>query len=230
MRSASLYRVSGNSLMYAALLLAIGTVLLPRGPVTSIATASARVGPAWVIAHALMVVGGVLGLMAIVGFYRNLADDEHEGWALAFLATGAVGMVLTVLLATVSGVSEAMYVRWVRALPPPAGVEPAQAALTAVIGGLYLVENTVTWLCLVPLALVMRPDALWPRWLVWGALACGVIEAAGPLVLAGHPTLTRLLTLLGFRYLVLLGGASANRGRAPRPQAAPVQPGVGARL
>jgi hypothetical protein len=211
--------------MYAALLWAISAVLTPRGSMSTIADVTPQAGPAWAIAAVLSVMAAILGLAAMLGIYRHFADTAQEAWARVFLACGLIGMTTLVVLSALSGVAEPFLIGLAGSTATPASFDPGQGALVSAIGALYVVGFSLNWLALVPLALAMLPDRSWPRSIAWGTLACGIVELVGSFVLLRHHTLPRLLALLGFAFLVLLG-ATIVRLAGPAEAAAP-QPQVG---
>ena len=221
MRSDSLYRTSGSCLMYAALLWAISAVLTPRGSMSTIAEVAPQAGLAWVIAAALSVAASILGLAAMLGMYRHFADTPQEGRAVLFLGCGLLGMTTTVVVSALSGIGEPLIVGLANGVPTPASFDPGQAALVSAVGALYLVGFGLNWLALVPLALAMLADKVWPRVIVWCTLACGVVELVGAFTLIRHHTLPRLLALVGFAYLVVLGAVIARLGRKAEPTIVP---------
>lgn len=226
MRSALVYRVSGNSLMYAALLWAIGIVLMPRFPARTWAQVTAAVGPAWVAVGLLLVAGCVLGIVAMVGLYRHFAGGEQEGWALIGVTCGVLGMIVTAIAAVLSGIGQPVLVRFACAAPQPSSLESAHVALKSAALALWVVGGALNWLALLPFSLAMLSDRAWSRAIAWSTMTCAVVETLAPPLLLGQPAIVRLVMLLGFAYLVVLGSVMARMGRVATPAAA--QPEVGA--
>jgi len=227
MRSAITYRVSGNALMFAGLLWAIGTVLAPRGPMNTLAQVTPMVGPLWVAGYLVLGVAAVVWIPGIVALYKHFVEGEQETWALAFVTVGVVGMTVTLITTVLVALAVPNFVRLASASPQPTSFEPAFAVLGSAIGSLIIVAPLLNWIALLLLSVAMMPDRAWPRTIVWGAMVCAVVEAIGPFLLVGHYTLPRLLLLLGFMYVIVLGGYISRLGRVPKPEAAAPQPKVG---
>ncbi len=233
MRSASLYRASGNCLMYAGLLWAIGIVLMPRGPMATLGDLRILAGPAWIASALLMILGVALGLSGMLGLYRHFAGGEQEGWALLFLGTAMLGMVLSVVANAVSGIGIPVLLQLASGAADPATLEPAAAGLVTFLAAVYNVDNLLNGLAFVPLGVAMLRDHTWPRWLAWGCLVYALVVVVAPFALIPRDTMTapgtstpfRLTLLLGFAFVVVLGAMVARLGRVP---AAPVAEEVGA--
>ncbi len=212
MRSASLYRMSGQCLMYAGLLWAISMVVEPPGPAATFADVTARLGAQWTVSGLLGILAAVLALVALIGVFRHFQDGEQEPWALVGLSAGVAallaglvgGMIWTVGVPVVVGYANGA-----------AAYEPARAAVLAVTNGVRTISFALLWLALVPLSIAMLRDRVWPRAIAWGTLAFGIVEAAGPYVLANFTPARHTLALLGFAFLVVLGAAIARLGRVP---------------
>lgn len=219
MRRATLYRMSGNSLMISAVLYALAMVLLPRARASTIAEATSIVGAGWIAAGVLAILAAVLSLTAMIGVYRHFMDTEHEPWALLALGVAICGTVLSalagallalgqpLLLATAGGAASGTY-------------DPGQAALAAITASSFVLSGTLMWLSLLAFGVAMLGDPVWPRWIVRGAAFVGAVEAIIPFVLMGQPMLSRLVAILGFAYIVFLGNAIT---RIPKTAAAPAQ-------
>ncbi len=225
MRSASLYRVSGNSLIVAALLWALSLLLLPKGPTNTIAEAMARVGPAWIISGVLMTLGCIAGMVGMVGLYRHFTGSDREGWVLLGAAAGVSGALLAMASMAIAAVGLPIALRMVQdaTLATP---EPAEAALLLAVSSLYILGGTLMWLGLLPFGYGMLGDRLWSRPIAWGAIVIGVVEAIGGFVLMTSDLPLVLLMIVGFAFLAVLGNALARSPRALGKVAPVEQPGT----
>jgi hypothetical protein len=216
MRSLSLYRMSGQCLMYAGLLWAVSLVIEPPGPAATLAEVTSRLGVRWTVSGLLGILAVVLATVAIIGVYRHFQDGEQEGWALVSLSANVAALVAGLVGGIFWTLGLPMLVSFANGAPEPATYEPARAAILAVTIGAHTVSSALLWLSLLPLTIAMLRDRVWPRAIAWSALVCGIVEAGGPFVLRGNTTARHLLMLLGFAFLVVLGGTIARLGRAPK--------------
>lgn len=218
MRSASLYRVSGNSMIAAAVFWAISLLILPRGPANTVAEAMARVGPAWIVSAVIAVIASVVAIGAIAGIYRHFADGEQEGIVLLAAASSISGALLMIASMAIAAVSMPIAVRMASdaALNTP---EPMEAALVLTLSGLYAIGGTLMWLGLIPLGIGMLRETVWPRWIGWGAIITGIVEAIAGFLLMRAELPLLLLAILGFAFIALLGNAVARLPRLAAPPA-----------
>ncbi len=225
MRSASLYRISGNSFVVAAVLWTISILLLPGAPAKTVAETMTRVGPLWITSGVLGIVGTVVAIVGTIGLYRHFAGGEQEGWVLlgaVTCVTGALLMVAAMVLAGV-GMPIALDMAQTARLTTP---EPAEAALLLSMSGFAVVGGTLMWLGLVPLGAGMLRDPVWPRAMAWGAVATGIVEAIAGFALMNVNVLQMIVTILGFAYLALLGNFLARLPRHAAAAAPAEQPGA----
>lgn len=223
MRSPSLYRICGGSLIAAALLFTISALLAPISPDHSLAALKPMVGGGWVGAAWLGILGFALALGALLGLYRHFAGSDQEGWAALMLGTFALGATLLVLCQALTGIGQPVLLAQAGTPADAATLEPAQKAFVAVITSAYVAGGALTWLTLVPMAVALIRESAWPRLVAWGALPVFVVEEASGMVFQTGPWM-RLGTILGFAYLALLGSTFMRFGRteAAAPHAAPV--------
>lgn len=220
MRRASLYRMSGNSLMLSGLLFALAVILLPRARTTSIAEVLPMVGAAWVAAGVLAILGAVLSMAAMIGVYRHFMDTEQEPWALLALGASICGTALGVLSGGLVALGQPLMLAAAGAATSPAAYDPGQAAFATVFATTFVISGTVMWLSLIALGVAMLHDPVWPRWIVRGAALVGAVEVLAPFALMGQPMVSRLVTVLGFAYLVFLGNAITRIPRTGAVKAA----------
>ena len=225
MRSASLYRVSGYSLIAAALLWTASFLLQPHGPTNTVADLVALVGPRWIAASLIGIVGSVLGIAGIMGMYRHFVGGDQEGWVLLALGAGVTGGVLVIAAMCFSGVALPISVAMAhgaRLVTP----EPAQAALAVSVSGLGIVGGTLLWLSLIPLGYGMLRDRVWPRTVAWGAIAIGVIEVIASFLFMRDEMVSLLFSIVGFAFLAMVGNTLARIPRAVAQAPQYEQPGA----
>jgi len=227
MRSASLYRMSGYSLILAALFWAIAVAMLPVGRANTVAELIQGIGPSSISAGLLGVVGCVLGIVAMIGIYRHFVGSEQEGWALLGAAAGVTGAIVNVAGMTIAAVGQPVLRGMANAAAQAATFEPAHAALWMATGSMLIVGGTLMWLGLIPLGRAMLRDPVWPRVVAWGAVVTGIVEAIGGFLLAGLGALPTLLAILGFAFLAWLGNTITRVPRFAAPAPGPaVRPGA----
>jgi hypothetical protein len=212
MRSPSLYRVCGNSLMAAGLLFAVALVLMPALRAPDLAAARSLVGAAWIVAAWLAGVGMVLTVAANIGIYRHFAGGPQEGWAVLALATALVGAILATFSFALNGAGQPALLQLAAAAPQGASLDPAQTALAAVASGGYAMGGVLLWLAGLPLGYAMLKDRAWPRFVAWTSLAIALVEEVAGFTLLHHHQLHRLVLLLGFAFLVYLGATFTRLG------------------
>ena len=212
MRSPSLYRICGGSLIAAALLFTISALLAPISPDHSLTALKPLVGGSWIGAAWLGILGFPLALGALLGLYRHFTGSDQEGWAAIMLGTFVLGATLLVLCQALTGIGQAMLLAQAGTPAEIAALEPSQTALVAVITGAYVAGGALTWLTLVPMAVALIGDSAWPRLVAWGALPVFVVEEALGMAFQTGPWM-RLGTILGFAYLALLGSTFMRFGR-----------------
>ncbi len=218
MRSASLYRMSGYCLILGALLSTVAMLLLPQGG-SSPAEVVARLGPRWMSAGALLILGNVLLIAGAIGIYRHFVGGEQEGWALLAAVACATGLItesggMAIGTLGLSGLHQMVLTTGALATG-----QPAEGALISGMGALAAVGGTLGWLALVPLGVAMRRDVVWSKFVARGAIAFGVVEAVGGFLVTSNRLAALMLMILGFAYVALLGNAVIRI-----PRAAPVSP------
>ncbi len=226
MRSASLYRVSGNSLIVGALLWALSFLLQPRGQANTVAEVMAKVGPLWITASLIGIVGTVIAAAGIIGLYRHFVGGDQEGWVLLATAAALIGSVMVVAAMALAGVAAPIALRLANTAMLPAP-EPAEAALILSVNGLGIVGGTLLWLSLIPLGYGMLHDAVWPRTVAWGAIAMGIIEVIASFIFMRDEMVSLIFSIVGFAFLALVGNTLARIPRAlamPAPAEQPVVP------
>lgn len=225
MRSASVYRVSGNSLMLAAVLWVVSLLLLPRGTANTVAEAFAHIGPLWITSALLGLLGFVLAIAGMVGFYRHFVGSEQEGWALLGTTTGVAGAILYSAAMAIAAVGLPFLLQMAQTAGQPPS-EAAGAAMILTLSGLYAVGGTLMWLALIPYGLAMLRDAAWPRAVAWGAVVAGIVEPLGGIVLMRRELPWLLLSILGFAFLALLGNVMVRIPRVATPAPTPERAGA----
>lgn len=219
MRSASLYHISGNSLVASALLWVISTLVLPHGSANTVADVMARVGSAWIISGLLAIVGSVLVIVAIIGIYRHFVGSDQEGMALLGATCGGTGALLMMACMAIASASIPIMNGMAQA-GTLAAPEPGEAALILAMTGLAVVGGTLLWLSLIPFGFAMLRDAAWPRAIAWSAVGMGVLEAICGFLFMRNHLAQMLISILGFALLAVIGNALA---RIPRSWATPVE-------
>ncbi len=224
MRNAALYRMSGYCLILGALLSTAAMLLLPQGG-SSPAEVVARLGPRWMGAGALLILANVLLIAGAIGIYRHFVGGEQEGWALLAVvayATGAVTEIGGMALGTLglSGLHQMVLTTGALATG-----QPAEGALISGMWALAAVGSTLGWLSLVPLGVAMLRDGVWSKFVAWGAIPFGVVEAVGGFLVTSNHLAALMLLILGFAYVALLGNVVIRI-----PRAAPVGPAPAAEV
>ncbi|HEX9109719.1 MAG TPA: hypothetical protein VF832_20895 [Longimicrobiales bacterium] len=217
-RSRSLYRVCGGTLiaagaLFSLSLLAGGGVLPMTMPALRAASTGMRVALLWLCAPAPALAAG--GLLAIARHYRG---TSKEGWVLLAFATVAIGGALLTLTMALGAVGGPGLVD--AAQGDGAVVRPLLLPLALVSRSASRMGGTLFWLGLLPLAVALTHDRLWPRVTAWGAPLVALAEAPAAPLLAAYPGALVTLRLVGYAYLALLGFSALGMVKMMRAAAA----------
>jgi len=195
MSTSRLIRWSGLALLLAGVLLAIPVLVHPND-----ADPRAVLPRAWVPVHSLLVVGMVLALFGLIGFYSAQADKV--GWL------GLIGFVLTF-----SGVALVVFALALEAFVVPviaadgagqALLDPAGPLFGGMLGLVFLLAGGSLALGTILLGIATARARLLPPWV-------GVLMLVGGPLVAFWPPLPQLAGTIG---AVLVGASFAWSGYA----------------
>ncbi len=216
--------VAGIVLMAAS---GVETLIPDTGPAAQTWVAEVDAGGSAFLAGGwLVVLGGVVALVALVGFHDALRDSGP------WLVLAPVLAVLAMTLVTAShviplGMASHFVPGYVAAdAPVQSGLAVTLQVLAAVSLGLNLAGDTVLWGVVVPMyAVAVLRSAVLPHWIGWlglfTALFGGWLGVLGAVVPAVED-----FTFLGFlAFFVWMAamGVAVLRGRVHEPATLPVQ-------